>query len=394
MIEVIEKKMCCGCGACVNVCPKKAIKMIEDKFGFKYPTVDKKKCINCGLCEKVCPIKNKIEETKNIQEYACYNKNEFERLKSSSGGIFILLAKSIISKKGVVFGATLNNDNVVEHNYSESIGGIKQFMGSKYVQSNINLSYCQVKKFLDEGRYVLFTGTPCQIAGLKKYLKKDYKNLYTQDIICHGVPSPLVWEKYKEYRLKKDKNRPIEISFRNKDNGWNMFNLKFNYKGKEYKKNQSDDLYMKAFLRDTILRDSCYDCKFKDNKRMADITLADYWGVENVHTNLNDDKGISLMLINSEKGKELLKLIKKDIFLFETNIEKALPYNPAIKKSAKIDKKRNEFFENLDKMDFKKNVKKNSTNFPIKIRIKKIIKKIIPKSLIRKLKKLKHTNQS
>lgn len=392
MIEITEKKKCCGCGACLNICPKKAIKMIEDKYGFMYPIVDKKKCINCGLCEKVCPIKNECEEITNVQAYACYNQNESERVKSSSGGIFILLAKSIINKKGVVFGATLNRDNKVEHSYSESVEGIKQFMGSKYVQSNINLSYSQVKKFLEEDRYVLFTGTPCQIAGLKKYLKKDYKKLYTQDIICHGVPSPLVWEKYKEYRFKKDKNRPTEISFRNKDNGWNQFNLKFNYKEKEYKKNQSEDLYMKVFLRDTILRDSCYDCKFKDNKIMSDITLADYWGVENIYPELNDNKGISLMLINSQKGKELLNMIKEEIFLLETNIEKAFPYNPAIKKSAKKDKKREKFFENLNKMSFKDNVKKNSTDFPLKIRIKKFIKKIIPKSIIKTMKKLKHTN--
>ena len=203
MINIKDKSKCCGCSGCMNICPKNAIIMKEDKNGFKYPIVDKEKCINCGLCEKVCPIlNNKKEQQKEIKAYACYNKNIEERLKSSSGGIFILLAKEILKRNGIVFGAAFDENFNVKHISIDNEKDIEKLMGSKYVQSNMGKVYKEVKEFLENGKYILFSGTPCQIEGLKKFLKKDYDKLYTQDIICHGVPSPKIWQMYLEYQKK------------------------------------------------------------------------------------------------------------------------------------------------------------------------------------------------
>lgn len=384
MEKIIDEKQCCGCHVCYNICPKNAIEMVEDEKGFKHPIVDKEKCINCGLCKKVCPVLNSKKEIKEIKAYAGYNKNEEERKNSSSGGIFILLAKEIIKRKGIVYGAHLNKDNKVEHTKAEALDELEELMGSKYVQSTIGNVYKEVKKELENDRYVLFTGTPCQIEGLKSYLIKDYDKLYTQDIICHGVPSPLVWEKYKEYRKTIDKeDKPEKISFRNKDNGWELFNMKFTYKNKEYKLDQTKDLFMNAFLSDTILRSSCYQCSFKKKYRISDITLADYWQVKEVHPELNDNKGISLIIVNSSKGEELIKCISKSIELKETNLEEAIKYNPAMIMSPKEDPKREKFFNNIDKLSFDKLVKKYTIKQPLHIRIINKLKKILKAIIVR-----------
>jgi len=384
MISIQEKDKCCGCHACMNICPKGAIKMQEDEFGFKYPIVDKKKCINCGLCEKVCPIINNSKDNKtNPEAFVCVNNNENERLNSSSGGIFILLAKEIIKRKGIVFGASFDKDFNVIHTYASTEKELEKFMGSKYVQSIIGETYKKAKEFLDNDRYVLFTGTPCQIEGLKKFLNKDYKKLYTQDIICHGVPSPLVWNKYKEFRQKKDGKNPNNVFFRNKDNGWKTFNMKFIYKDEEYKQDLSKDPYMQAFLKNTSLRESCYNCSFKKKKRVSDITLADYWGVNKKHPKYDDDKGTSLVIIHSSKGRELFDSINKNLKYERTNIDEALAYNTAMTKSVIKDHNRDKFFENLDSLEFDELVKQFTYQIPFHKKainkLKNIIKRILHK---------------
>lgn len=376
MINIIEKKKCSGCHACYSICPKKAIIMKNDEKGFEYPTVDKNKCIKCGLCVKTCPILNQVaQQEKEIKAYACYNKNEEERLNSSSGGIFILLAKKIIAMGGVVFGACFDENFQVKHAYAETKKDLRKFMTSKYVQSKIGETYKDAKKFLDQDRYVLFTGTPCQIEGLKKYLKKDYDKLFTQDIICHGVPSPKVWEKYLEYREKVDGYHPEKVNFRQKDSGWSLFALALFYKTTMYKQNHKKDLFMRAFLQNACLRESCYDCSFKKKYRVSDITLADYWGVTNIHPELNDDKGISLVLINSKKGLELFNFIINEINYIKTDFEKAISYNSAYLESASINFENKEFFENLDKMKFNKLVEKYVPNIKVPF-IKRCFRKI------------------
>lgn len=359
MIDIKNKSECCGCGACYNTCPSKAIAMLEDEYGFKYPEISKEKCTECGLCEKVCPIKKSKDSIEfNKLAYACFNKNEEARLKSSSGGIFILLAQKIIAKNGVVFGACLDEKNNVKHDFAQTEEELEKFMGSKYVQSIIDDNYKKVEEFLEAGRYVLFTGTPCQVEGLKSFLKKDYPKLYTQDIICHGVPSPMVWEEYKAYRKLTDKQEPKNINFRNKESGWNNYKMKFEYDNSSYKNDKRNDLYMIAFLKNTILRDSCYSCTFKNENKLSDITLGDYWGIQNVHPEMDDNKGVSAVVINSEKGKALFGEIKEDLVWKETEYENIKKYNSALIKSVKKDLNREKFFKNLDKLPFDELVKK------------------------------------
>lgn len=362
MKNILKKELCCGCSSCYNACPKEAITMIEDDKGFLYPNINQNLCIDCKICQKVCPVLNTAVNTYQNQAYACINNNLNIRMNSSSGGIFYLLAKEILSRNGVVFGAAFNDNFEVSHVMIDNDKDIYKLMGSKYVQSKLNDIFYKVKQQLDLQKYVLFTGTPCQIEGLKSFLKRNYEKLYTQDIICHGVPSPLVWKKYIEYRKNVDKNPPIDISFRNKDNGWKNFNMKFLYKENFYKKNMQDDLYMTAFLKNTSLRDSCYNCKFKNNNISSDITLGDYWGIEYVHSDMFDDKGTSLVIINSSKGEELFNLISTKIQYKRTILNEAIKYNSAYSMPVKVDKKRKKFFKYINEKSFDKLVKQYSSN--------------------------------
>lgn len=384
MIEIKEKDKCCGCHACYNACPVNAIEMIEDEKGFKYPKINKEKCINCGLCEKVCPIMNNKTIENQPKAYSCYNNDEGIRKESSSGGIFTLLAEKIIEKNGVVFGAMFDEEFNVKHGYVEKINELSKFRGSKYVQSSIGDMYKKAKDFLDEDKYVLFTGTPCQIEGLKSYLRKEYDKLYTQDIICHGVPSPLVWKKYLEYRKEKDESNPKNISFRNKDKGWKTFYLKFMYREKYYKKNQNEDSFMRLFLSNVILRDSCYNCSFKKLNRVSDITLADFWGIQNVDSSMDDDKGTSLVIVNSAKGKELFEKISNKITKKEQKLEEAIKYNPSMISSVKMANTREDFFKNVENFDFDKDINKYipkvSLFRKILSKLKRVVKKIINKT--------------
>lgn len=378
MEYILEENKCCGCQACANICPKNAITMQENEKGFLYPSIDQDKCINCGACKQACPVLNKKEEVeKDIATYACYNKNLQERLNSSSGGMFILLAKEIIRKGGVVFGAAFDENFNVKHTYADNEKDLIKFMGSKYTQSDIGNTYKEAKKFLEQDRVVLFSGTPCQIEGLKAYLKKDYDKLYTQDIICHGVPSPKVWRKYLDYQKELNNEDIKSVSFRNKDHGWSLFRMKISFDTKAYSENHNEDLYMKSFLKNICLRDSCYECSFKKKYRISDITLADFWGIDKIYPNMNDDKGISLILLNSAKGKELFGEIKKNIEYREVELDIAAKYNSALTESAKHCVNEKEFLENVDNLDFDKLVNKYVPKTPLEKRIKNIIKKII-----------------
>lgn len=381
-IEILNKKNCCGCMACFNKCPQKAIVMLEDEEGFKYPVIDKKKCIECGICKNVCPILKKSSRNNYIKAFACMNKNDDIRMKSSSGGMFTLIAEKIISQGGKVFGASFNDNFDVEHICIENKNDLFKLRSSKYVQSNINTSYQEAKDFLDGGIKVLFTGTPCQIEGLYSFLGKDYDNLYTQDIICHGVPSKKVWNKYLEYKKEKIGQNPVEINFRNKkNNGWKKYQISFLYKNKEIYYNHNSDLYMRAFLSDVALRESCYDCKFKKINRMSDITLGDFWGIDNILPEMNDKKGTSLIMLNSEKGRKIFDEIKKDTIYKEVNFEEAIKYNPSFNNSSNKNNNRNEFFKDLNKLEFKKLIKKYGKNTTFFYKAMRKIKSILNKIL-------------
>ena len=359
MIEITDKTKCMGCHACYNRCPVQAIQMVEDEKGFKYPQVNKEKCINCGLCEKVCPILNQVKVENKPVAYAVKNLEEEIRKQSSSGGMFTLLAESILNDGGVVFGAAFDENWKLKHTYAENVENLSIFRGSKYLQSTIGDTYAKVKEFLNNGRKVMFTGTPCQIEGLKSYLGKESDNLFTQDIICHGVPSSKVHERYLEYLKDRYKSEKIEnIVHRTKINGWKNWCVKVALNNSEYIKSHNDDPYMQAFLRNTSLRESCYNCQFKKKHRISDITLADFWGIENVAPEMDDDKGTSLVIVNSEKGKQIFEQIKDKIIYKQVDFEEAIRYNPSMTKSVKPDYNREKFFENLDKMPFDKLVKK------------------------------------
>lgn len=346
-MEIVSKSRCSGCHACFNICPKDAIRMLPDDNGFKHPYIDEELCIHCNLCKKVCPILKNIIKENDMHAYACINKDDEIRKNSSSGGIFYLLAKNILSKNGVVFGARFNDDFGVVHDYIENIEDIPLFQGSKYVQSSINDSYKKAKKFLDNNRLVLFTGTPCQIEGLLSYLQKDYANLITQDIVCHGVPSPKLFKLYKENLKNKYKDDITKINFRKKTNGWKHYHVKIDFINHNYEIDHDDDVYMKAFLNDIALRESCYQCNAKKKHRLSDITLADFWGIETVLPEMDDDKGTSLVIINSVSGNLLFEEIKEQIVYKEVEHEKAIANNPSLYQSVNRPKNRDTYLNKI-----------------------------------------------
>lgn len=363
MINIVEKSKCSGCYACVEVCPRKCIDMVSDAEGFWYPYVDVNKCIKCGVCEQVCPIKE--SHTKSTQgdpliAYAAINKNPSVRLKSSSGGIFSALAIYILSNSGVVFGAGFDENFNVVHKYVEHGDDLHELQGSKYVQSRIGNSYHQAEEFLKQGKLVLFSGTPCQIEGLFSYLNKSYDNLITTDLICHGVPSPMVWRKYVEYRrLMANGARPKKISFRAKNYGWKRYSVSFLFENDtEYRQTLDKDPMMQVFLKNLCLRPSCHDCFFKSKVRRSDITLADFWGVNNVIPNIDDNKGVSLVFIQSRKGQELFSRISESVTFVEVDQDTAIVYNTSMIESAAIPQKRNEFLKNISENNFRKIQKK------------------------------------
>ena len=375
MINIKDKKDCCGCNACVQRCPKQCITMHSDNEGFLYPVVDTETCIDCGLCEKVCPVINQEEPQKPIKVFAAYNKDEKIREQSSSGGIFTLLAEETIKKGGVVFGVKFNREWMPEFGYTETIEGIAPFRGSKYTQAIVGNAYKHVEDFLKIGRFVLFSGTPCQIAGLKRYLRKEYDNLLTVDIICHGVPSPKVWEMYlKETCSKLLKSTPDEkiqlvspigetyescieaISFRSKITGWKKYSflLKLNFPtcdGKNtvvFTEPFGKNNFMRAFLSDTILRPSCYACPAKHGKSHSDITIADFWGIDAINPAFDDDKGCGAIFVNTAKG-EAIYPFSQTIYK-EKSFNEVIAYNSAYNQSSKPHPNRKKFFKGLNKV--------------------------------------------
>ena len=314
----------------------------------------------------------------NPKVCACYNKDEYTRIQSTSGGIFTLLAKKIIQKGGVVFWASFGQEfNIVEHSYSENIKETAKFRGSKYLQSDMGDSYKKVKEFLIKERYVLFTGTPCQIEGLKNYLGKEYAKLYLQDIVCHGVPSPKIWREYKNYRSNNSKL--TEMSFRSKkEEGWSKYHISMKFgNGKKYNTRHDKDTYIMAFLSHLALRESCTDCRFKKKNRVSDITLGDFWGINGINPKMNDEKGTSLVVINSLKGQELFDSIKDEIIYEEVNFENAIKENPSYIYSSKTNIKSEQFFMDINNNNFDKVVNRYIKNEKIYIKILRKIKQIV-----------------
>lgn len=352
MINIIDKHDCCGCSACASICPKQCVQMLTDNEGFLYPQVDKDTCIDCSLCEKVCNVLHPYAEREPLQVLAAINKNEKIRLKSSSGGIFCLLAEKTIDEGGVVFGARFDENWQVVIDYAEDMKSVEAFMGSKYVQARIENAYKDVKRFLIEGRKVLFSGTPCQIAGLHKFLRRTYDNLMTVDFICHGTPSPKVWRAYLDEVLK-EKQRISRGEFLNKSKGWKKYNFKLQYNEEDSTISMlspfQQNHYMKAFLKNIILRPSCYKCKVRGCNSQSDITIADFWGINTIFPEMDDDKGTGLVLVNTFEGKYILA--PSQIVMAETTYEKIKTLNSACYRSPIMHPKRDMFFARLDNED-------------------------------------------
>ena len=351
MINIDSNEKCCGCSACVQVCPKKCIKMTEDEEGFLYPVVSKDVCINCGICDKVCPIINVESKSETVlAAYAGYVNDDSIRLNSSSGGLFTAIAEYVLNHNGAVFGAAFDDDQYVHHIKVTAIDDLYKLRGSKYVQSDINNSFIEAKQELDNGKMVLFTGTSCQISGLKHFLRKDYYNLFTIDVLCHGTPSPKLWERYLENQKELYGSQIQQTFFRHKNYGWKRYTVELKFSNSTaYLKEFTEDSFMKLFLGNICLRPSCYDCKFKTLERDSDISLGDAWGIHKVFPELDDDKGTSVILIHTEKGQELLNNIIDKLIIKEGNADELLPPSADSRKPVKLHPKRGAFFKQLNK---------------------------------------------
>lgn len=349
-IQLAATNQCTGCAACASICPTNSITMREDKEGFLQPHIDMDTCIRCHKCEKSCPIIKPIDIPTDFetQAYAAINKDEAVRMRSTSGGVFYALARWTIEQGGVVFGARFNENWEVVHDYTEAIEGIESFMRSKYVQSRIGDTYKQTKDFLKAGRQVLYVGTPCQIAGLQMFLGKDYESLIMVDFICHGIPSPGVWREYLKEVCENDKI--LDVHFRDKRNGWLPIanrNITIRTNTNIVFENRMENAFLRTFHGDMSLRRACYACAFKQYHRSADITLADFWGIDNIRPNFCDDKGTSLVLIHSKKGERYVKCFEKEYVIYE-KIEDGKyiteTYNISSVVSEKLTYKRHLFF--------------------------------------------------
>ncbi|WP_413853869.1 Coenzyme F420 hydrogenase/dehydrogenase, beta subunit C-terminal domain [Candidatus Ruminimicrobium bovinum] len=379
MLNITDKTKCCGCSACFNICPKEAIKMEYDSEGFLYPKVDKNKCIKCRLCLKVCPIMErqmhrgmdvlKYGNNKNnrvLEVYGAKNKNVDEQLKSSSGGMFSIFANYVLEQNGIVFGASFDNNWKVVHKYIYIKEDLDVLRRSKYVQSDINITYKQAKQFLDEGKFVLFTGTPCQIAGLKSFLQKDYENLMLVDLICWQVASPLVWKNFLEENFNTEEINSID--FRDKTYGWDKSIMSLSLKNNiKYPKlpglynllpkkikiflslRKYALSYRKGCLSGLFSRPSCHKCSFKGD-RYSDFTIGDLWGVKEILPIMYDKKGVSVLTINSQKAKDIFEKIKNNIEYKQISYDDMVKYNPAFISSAKSHPKREEFFKRFATM--------------------------------------------
>ena len=336
-----NKVECNGCGACQYICPVNAIKMVKDIDGFEYPCIDEKKCIHCNKCKSYCSNFN-IEEQKSIA-YRGINKNIEDLKISSSGGIFLAFATKIIEEKGVVFGVKYDNNMNTIHDYGETLEEIKKFCGSKYVRSDLGNSYNKVKDFLEKGKKVLFTGTSCQVQGLNLFLGKKYDNLLTMDIICHANPSPKIFKKYIEEKEKEKNKKIVNISFRDKKEGWKSQMPVIKYEDGSIER---DKTYFSSFVKEMINRPSCYNCKFASPYRISDITIGDLWGVDYIEPKLDTKMGVSLFLINTDKGKKELEKVYDRIDIKEIDFDEAKKYNHF--SNVQENFKRKKFFKKIE----------------------------------------------
>lgn len=338
-LGIIAESDCTGCSSCASSCPMKCIAMESDKKGFLYPKVDRSICIQCGNCETACPALNQkfFKAPSESVFYGCKNSDDSIRLDSSSGGFFHELARGVIDKGGIVYGARFSEDfKKVFHTAAVVMCDVRPMMVSKYVQSEIGLSFVGVKQRLVEGRVVLFTGTPCQIAGLRSFLGRDYDNLILAEIVCHGVPSPRVWDIYLSSLENEYSGKTTFVTFRDKSRSWRHSDFRVEFdNGRSFVQPNRDNPYMNSFLWNLNLRDSCTNCKFKKSISGADITMGDFWGSSEVSGQYDDDIGISVVALNTAKGREVFEHIRESMKgVVELNESSAFVFNTSYSMSS------------------------------------------------------------
>ena len=360
---MLPSRECTGCFACAESCSIKCIKVVSDANGFFYPQIDEKTCIGCKKCEKICPVLNKTVCTSEDEGYpealAGYSLDPENRRLSSSGGIFTALSLQILEKNGIVVGAAFDKHFNVEHIIVKSKEELFKLRGSKYIQSDISGCYEKVKELVQRGTLVLFSGTPCQIEAMRAILGKTYDNLILVDIVCHGVPSNRVWQQYLYWQKAKHNADLVNVNFRDKCNGWNKFSLSLTFDdGTRYQGILDEDPYMKAFLENLCLRESCYQCPFKTKKHNSDLTIGDLWGIDEIAPELNDDAGTSVVFIQSNKGKKVIDILSKVAYLKTVGSKISIEKNGAMTHSVYRHPMREYFLKKLDNVDFDKLVSK------------------------------------
>lgn len=362
MIKITDKTQCCGCGACSGICPTGCIEMRRDEKGFFYPAVNGDKCLDCGKCEKVCPVpvwRQRENTPARLVTYAAAAKNEEIKMNSSSGGIFSLLAESVVQDGGVVFGAVFESPDSVIHAAAASEEEIAPMRGAKYIESDLKNTFSEIKELLKNGRKVLFSGTPCQTAGLKSFLGKDCDSLFCVSFICNSVASSFVFRDYLKETEKRAGKRAVKVNFRDKTTGWLNYASSFSVEfgdGSIHREQGSADLFKSALVNRIITRPICSDCPFRKYERAADITLGDFWGIEKTYPELSDNNGVSLAVVHTEKGSELLSRIGEKAELHEVDITKAVEYNPAFYIQTPPHRSRNMFWANYGKMSVCENL--------------------------------------
>ncbi len=373
MPTLVSKDLCCGCSACANRCPRNAITMTPDITGFLFPVVDEDKCIQCGLCEKVCPVIESVKPNETSpHSYIAQNKDDSVRFQSTSGGMFTAIAAEVIHQGGVVFGAAFAENYTVRHTFIEDVEDLTKFRGSKYVQSEIGNAYKEAEGFLKQNRKVCFSGTPCQIQGLKKSLNKDYENLITVDVMCRAVPSPKVFQKYLDYQRKKFPEFN-QVVFRDKTKGYSYSNLALFADNKcLYRGGSEYDQWLRLFFKGYCNRVNCHECKFQSGARISDFTLWDCWNTQDYSHKLDDNKGTTNVIAWTNKAQNLLNAIKSSLELVEYPFEKTQKVLNR-KPLPKANYDREQFFRDVENMESAAFIQKYVPNTP-KIYVKKMIR--------------------
>lgn len=386
-----DKKNCCACGACVNACPKDAVAMKEDEHGFLYPAIDADKCIRCGKCQKVCAYQNIQETHEPLKTWVAVSRNDKIVMHSASGGVFSSVAAAFINSNGYVCGAAFDDDFTLRHILTDDRKDLVKLRGSKYTQSSTDHVFREIKEKLLSGEKVLFSGCPCQVAGLRAYLGKEYDNLFTMDLVCHGVPSNKMFRDYIGSFEKKHGIKVKKFLFRDKKLGWGKNGSLVTDSEEKYKLYESNVSYFYYFGYSLIMRENCYSCKYANEHRPGDITIGDYWGIQKEHPeiliedNIDESKGVSVIIANTSKGIKLMEKCRGLFHLYDSEFEKAAKRNPQLCVPTKYDQRRESLFDAYTEGGWEAVEARFNSNIGLR-RYSSHVKSLVPKKLKRIIK--------